>query len=144
MQEKEYAGYMGDQSDAAKAYLNGRVFPEMNAIARRGRRAHLAHYLLLSIAAVLALVMPVLLLLPYALSQPIIHLVCSGLCIAVVALLGADLMLRLPKHAAVCAERERLLRTLLHAYFLGAEEFAGLDAEQKLLRLCGRVERLLA
>ena len=62
----------------------------------------------------------------------------------VVALVFADVLLRLPAHAAVCAERERLLRTLLHAYFLGAEEFAGLDAEQKLLRLCGRAERLLA
>ena len=144
MQEKEFTGYMGELTDAAKAYLNGRVFPEMNAIARRGRRARVAHYLLLAIAAVLALVMPVLLLLPYALPQPIIHLVCSGLCIAIVALLGVDLMLRLPTHAALCAERERLLRTLLHAYFLGAEEFAGLDAEQKLLRLCGRAERLLA
>ena len=53
----------------------------------------------------------------------IAHLVCSGLSIAIVALLTADLMLRLPAHAALCAEKKRLLRTMLHAYFLGAEEF---------------------
>ena len=144
MQEKEFAGYMGELSDAAKAYLNGRVFPELNAIARRGRRARVAHCLLLSIAAVLALAMPVLLFWPYALPQAICQLVCCGLCFSVVGLIFADVLLRLPAHAALCAERERLLRTLLHAYFLGAEEFGGLDAEQKLLRLCGRAERLLA
>ena len=144
MQEKEFTGYMGELSDAAKAYLNGRVFPELNAIARRGRRARVAHCLLLSIAAVLALAMPVLLFWPYALPQAICQLVCCGLCFAVVGLIFADVLLRLPAHAALCAERVRLLRTLLHAYFLVAEEFGGLDAEQKLLRLCGRAERLLA
>lgn len=143
MQDREFAAYMGDLTDAEKAYLGSRVLPELQRIARRGRHARLTHCLLLSIAAVLALAVPVLLFWPYALPHAICQLVCCGLCFAVVGLIFADVLLRLPAHAALCAERERLLRTLLHAYFLGAEEFSGLDAEQKLLRLCGRAERLL-
>lgn len=144
MQEREFIAYMSDLSDAEKAYLNGRVLPTLRRIERRGRRARVAHDLLMSIAMLLALAMPVLLLWPYAMPLNIAHLVCSGLSIAIVALLTADLMLRLPAHAALCAEKKRLLRTMLHAYFLGAEEFGGLDAEQKLLLLCSRAERLLA
>lgn len=143
--ENQFSAYTATMtSNAAKAYLNSRIFPALNELQSRGRRARITHYILTALTALAALLLPILLLLPYALPQEIVHLVACLLSVCMVCMLVMDLMLRLPTHAAECRLKHKLLTALVHAYFLCADEFAGLEEEQRLLRLCARTEQILA
>ena len=131
-------------SDAARAYLTGRAFPALDQLSRRARWARNANMLLTAVAALIALIIPILLLLPYSLPVEVMNLVVSGLSIVVVGILFAIVLLRLPVYAAETRLRARQLTTLLHTYFLHADEFTALDDEARLLRLCTKVEQLLS
>ena len=100
-------------SDAARAYLTGRAFPALDQLSRRARWARNANMLLTAVAALIALIIPILLLLPYSLPVEVMNLVVSGLSIVVVGILFAIVLLRLPVYAAENRLRARQLTTLL-------------------------------
>lgn len=143
--ESRFSAYTATMtSNAAKAYLNSRIFPALNELQRRGERARITHYILMALTTLSSMLLPILLLIPYDLPQKIIHLCACLVCICMACMLVMDLMLRLPTHAVQCRVKHDRLNALVHAYFLAADEFAGLEEEQRLLRLCPRAEQILA
>ena len=140
-QFKEYLPNAG--SDAARIYLESCVFPEVDKLTCRARRARNAYYILIGIAALLALIIPILLLAPLSLPSLVANLLVSGLSMGIVGILFVLVLLRLPQHAVQDKLRAKELESLLHAYFLHAGEFACDDEEKRTLNLCGRVEKLL-
>ena len=140
----QFEKYLPDAaSDAAKTYLESRVFPELDKLTRCARRARNAYYILIGIAALIALIIPILLLAPLSLPQTAANLAVSGAGVCVVTLLFMVVLLRLPQRAVREEMRAKELETLLHAYFLHADAFAGEDEEKRTLLLFSRVEKLL-
>ena len=140
-QFKEYLPNAG--SDAAKKYLENRVFPVLDKLTRRASRARNAYYILVGIAALIALIIPILLLAPLSLPSLVANLLISGLSVGIVGILFVLVLLRLPQHAVQDKLRAKELESLLHAYFLHAEGFACEDEEARMLNLCRCAEKLL-
>lgn len=140
----QFNGYISSISaDAAGAYLNGRVFPGLDRMARRARSARNAYMILMSVVLLMLLTIHILLLLKDSLLPLALNLALAGIAVCASSIVFAVLLLRLPQKAARESERVRQLETVLHAYFLRVDEFAGEDEEKRLQLLHSKAERLM-
>ena len=141
---EQFSGYLSSSAqDAALAYLNGRVFPEMNRLAERTSHARNAYHILAGIAVVIMLLIPILLLGPDSLPDALVNLVVCALGFIQTGIVFAIVLLRLPQRAAEGKLRTRLLTGLVHAYFLRTEVFADEEDEKCLKLLYAEAEKLL-
>ena len=141
---EQFSGYLaGSARDAALAYLNGRVFPEMDRMAERTRHARDAYHILVGIAVLIMLMIPILLLGPDSLPDNLVNLVVCALGFIQTGIVFTIVLLRLPQRAAEGKQRLRLLTGLVHAYFLRTEMFADMEAEKCLKLLHAETEKLL-
>lgn len=140
----QFNGYISAIStDAAGAYLNGCVFPALDGMARRARSARNAYMILMSVVLLMMLLIPILLLLQHSLLPHALNLALAGIAVCASGIVFAVVLLRLPQKAARESERVRQLETVLHAYFLRVDEFAGEDEEKRLQLLHSKADKLL-
>ena len=130
-------------SDAAGAYLNGRVFPELDRLVHRARRARNAYMIRVSVLMMVLLTIPILLLLQHSLPQTALNLALYGIVLSAVGIGFAIVLLRLPQTAAEYRVRAAQLSSVLHDYFLRARAFEGKEDEACLKLLCSIVETML-
>lgn len=143
--ENEFAAYLtGDRPSCEAAYLNSRLFPAINALAKKARRCARTQLWLTVGECIAALCLPLLSLFPFAIPDAALKLALASLGMLIAAALFAQQILHLPQRAADCAAKAERLRKLAHAYFLGVEEFeSSPEGACRLRRLCEMVEHTL-
>lgn len=140
--DAQFDGY-SKGSEAEQAYLEGRIYPALSSLDKKRHKCARAQVWLTASTAIIALVMPMLVLFPVTIPTVILHAIIAGLSTLISAAILAQHLLHLQAKATDYAHKVSTLQSLLHAYFLCADEFEGMEADAKLLRLHDRVERLL-
>lgn len=141
--DTQFDGY-SKGSEAEQAYLRGRIYPLLCSLDQKRHKCARAQIWLTASTAIIALVMPILVLFPVTIPAVILHATIAGLSTLISAAILAQHLLHLQERSADYAHKVSALQSLLHAYFLCADEFEGMEDDAKLLRLYGRVERLLS